>query len=660
MNPDNYCAPLSEFAPSRTNRRHDQAYITELAASIAAHGVLQPIIVRPWPHLTRGKEPAGVRYEIVAGEARWLASQQAGKTEIPYLLHQLDDVQALELQLVENLKRKDLTVFEEAEGYGRLMKEYELSADAIAERIGKSKATVYARLKLLDLCSPALRIVQEKGLDASTALLVARIPSADLQVKAAKEITTQGWGDDGPLMTYRSAHRHIQHHYMLELKKAPFPRADAELLPAAGSCADCQKRTGNAQDLFADIDSADICIDPTCHEAKVAAHVKRQKAAAKEAGLKVIDGAEAKKIIPNSYSQNLNGGLMDLDQEIMVGGKYQTVRKALGKDAPQAEAVIVDPHHKGKLVQAVSTATVKEKLAAKGIDVSIGRGSKSTAEKEAEKKRKQEATVRQRIFDQVRSRLTVTYAEGSVHTDLIIEEYRIVAETMYGLLDFESRKKISRLWLGPTDEKPDDHALAHELGQRIPNMQRGDICRLLLDCALIGDVSIPSYADRKPEKLLAMAASLEIDTAAIKKNVIAEAREKAAPRKKVQPKTAKTATDPIPAAQAPDHGSTKPAAQAETKAKPEPKSKNDPAPALPANEPPAAAKPSKPELADGLIYCHPDNPDLTWTGKGREPQWVKDAYKRGIGLDVRETSKPEAVSWPWPFPTENETTEAAA
>jgi ParB/RepB/Spo0J family partition protein len=653
-------APIGHFAPSLTNRTHTAEHIADLGENIKLYDVVQPITARPWP-AARGPAPDGVLYEIVIGEGRWRGARHAGLADIPFFWREIGDEQALELQLIENLKRKDLTAIEEAKGYRHLMNDYGHTAESIAVKIGKSKGYVYAKLKLLELCPAALKFFAEGKLDAITALLVARIPVPELQVAAAKKIASGTYYSDSEPMSYRQASDMVQREFMLRLDQANFSRADDELVASAGSCLACPKRTGNADDLFADVKSADMCIDPPCYEAKAAAHVKRQKEAAKKEGVKVIDGAEAKKVKPYSHS-DLVGGLVSLDKEVYVGGKYQTLRKALDSDA-KAEAIIIDPHHKGKVIEAMAKSTIQEKLEAKGLADKVEgltRGGKSTKEKEAERKRKQEASFRQRVFEQVRSKLTVDFSAADA--DLQLNEYRLVAEALFYRTGFDNQKRLARLWVGPTHEKQDDHALIHELKQRIPAMERGDLCRLLIECAIVGDVTVPSYADRDAEKLLAMAQSLEIDTAAIKSAVIAEMRVKTKPKPAARG-GAKAASTPSPAAQAQVKG-TKPAAP-ETPEKPKTpaakkaKAKTDPAPASPANEPPAAAKPSKPELAEGLIYCHPSNPTLTWTGRGKEPAWVKELFKRGGGLEVREiakkpaAAKSAATAWPFPPPADD-------
>jgi ParB/RepB/Spo0J family partition protein len=565
--PDNLLvarAPLDHFGPSATNRTHDPAYInTVLAPSLVPDGVLQPISARPWPNEARPgikarPNPAGHLYEIIIGEGRWLASRAAKFDTIPFFWRDIDDRTALRMQLVENLKRKDLTEIEEAEGYRRLMKDHGLTADQVAQEIGvegKSRSYVYGRLKLLDLCPAALKIARLHKLEASLLLLAARIPDEKLQIAAIKEMAPSYAGADP--MSYRNAKSMVQRRYMLKLAEAPFSRTDAELLPAAGSCERCPKRTGNAADLFADVDSTDMCTDPGCHTAKTEAHIKRQRAAAKAAGVKVIEGEAAKKIKPNSYNDDLAGGFIDLDRKMYSDSKNRTVRQILGKDAPAVEALLIDPHHAGHVIEVVSAATIKEKLAAKGaaVPTEVARRGKSDAEKEAERKRKQEGIYRQRLFDSTRGAIAVSFDTRDDDSVLDMREFRQVAEILYHCLQFEDQKRLARLWIGPTD-KTDDHELVRQLKKRIEAMERKDCARLMLEATLVGEI-VPGYGNHAPEKLLATADALDIDAAVIKRNVIAEMREKAKPAKakatpkvksaaaKVQPETALPADDPL-------------------------------------------------------------------------------------------------------------------
>lgn len=141
-------------------RRHfnDDA-IDQLADSIAVHGVLQPILVRPLGN----PASANTMYEIIAGERRWRASQKAQLHEVPVVVQEMDDNQALEIALIENLQREDLTSMEEAEGYQRLMDEFGHTQEQLSQQLGKSRSHVANTLRLLKL-SPDIRNKIQSGL----------------------------------------------------------------------------------------------------------------------------------------------------------------------------------------------------------------------------------------------------------------------------------------------------------------------------------------------------------------------------------------------------------------------------------------------------------------------------------------------------------------
>ena len=135
---------ISELEPNRDQPRKefDPAALAELADSIAAVGVIQPLIVRP---ITGGG------YQIVAGERRWRAAQSAGLTEVPVIIRELSDKEVDEIALIENLQREDLNPVEEAEGYRHLMNEYDMTQEQVAARVGKSRPSVANAVRLLEL-----------------------------------------------------------------------------------------------------------------------------------------------------------------------------------------------------------------------------------------------------------------------------------------------------------------------------------------------------------------------------------------------------------------------------------------------------------------------------------------------------------------------------
>ncbi|HWE85829.1 MAG TPA: ParB/RepB/Spo0J family partition protein [Terracidiphilus sp.] len=144
---------LIDKNPHQTRMAMDESQLAELAASIVANGVVQPILVRP---------QANGRFQLIAGERRWRASMQAGKKTIPAILRQVSDEQAMEITIVENLQRADLNPMEQARAFERLSREFHMTQDQMAVRTGKDRASVANFLRLLKL-PPSIQMQVELG-----------------------------------------------------------------------------------------------------------------------------------------------------------------------------------------------------------------------------------------------------------------------------------------------------------------------------------------------------------------------------------------------------------------------------------------------------------------------------------------------------------------
>jgi ParB/RepB/Spo0J family partition protein len=374
----------SAIVRSTTNPRthFDEAYINELATSIREHGILQPILVRPLPP-SRLEETSGLTprptHEIVAGECRWRAAGVAEVASMPVLIRHLDDLQVLQVQLVENLKRRDLHPLEEAEGFERLINDHRLQIADIAARIDKSESYIYKAMKLLELTPECREKLYAGKLSQSTALLVARAP-AHLQAKIAKDIMEDGF-DDEP-MSFRQASRYIHDHYMLRLADAVFDIKDASLVAKVGPCGTCPKNTGANKDLFGDVTGGDSCTDSKCFDSKKVAHYAAVAKTAEAKGQKVIQGKEAKELMPHSHSDPK--GYTPLDKKQYIDGVgYTSLRTVIGKELPPP-VIIINPHTKEAvevLPTSVANGLVKKKTAAKAAADKSGT---TTAQKKKE------------------------------------------------------------------------------------------------------------------------------------------------------------------------------------------------------------------------------------------------------------------------------------
>ncbi len=175
---------ISEIEPNKSQprREFDENALAELADSIAQHGVLQPLLVRPI---------ADGGYQIVAGERRWRASRMAGLTEVPVVIRELTDSETMELALIENLQREDLSPVEEAMGYKQLMDEYGFSQEQVSKTVGKSRPSVANALRLLNLPEEILYLVNTGKISSGHGRTLLAFKNPDDMLKAAKLCTDE-------------------------------------------------------------------------------------------------------------------------------------------------------------------------------------------------------------------------------------------------------------------------------------------------------------------------------------------------------------------------------------------------------------------------------------------------------------------------------------
>lgn len=305
---------IVDIEPSpRNNRRfRDDAQFREMVASIRELGVLEPIIVRPV------YKNDGADFEIVCGETRWRAAREAGRTTIPALVSPMDEATALVVMVTENMVRKDLRPLEEARGVRALLEAGD-NIEEVAARIGKSRKWVARRASLTDLIEDWQKLLNDPEspwFDASIRCieLVARLPE-ETQASAlelAKRVLKDPYGRKDMIISNPNAMSDLLDDIQRKMTSAPFNPKDETLVPQAGSCLACPKRSACKLDLFELENPSELspkgfakddrCLDAACYERKVAEYLKQKAEKIKAEGISVVvmpaqywDHAELKK-----------------------------------------------------------------------------------------------------------------------------------------------------------------------------------------------------------------------------------------------------------------------------------------------------------------------------------------------------------------------------
>ena len=267
---------LATITESKSNPRksYDKARLQELADSIAAKGVVQPIVVR-----AKGK----AKFEIVAGSRRFRASKLAGADTIPAMIRDLTDDEVLEIQIVENAQREDIDPYEEAIGYKALLDRGVLDIAGIASKVSKSEGTIKRRLILATIDASVYAKLREWDAPLAAAELIAALPAED-QLGTAKYWKDKDSWNPPTMRGFREQIRGRSE----SLRRAPFDTADAELLPLVGACGACPFNTASGASLFTDGDQDPRCIKPSCFAKKAEATKAAKIEDAKARGLTLL------------------------------------------------------------------------------------------------------------------------------------------------------------------------------------------------------------------------------------------------------------------------------------------------------------------------------------------------------------------------------------
>lgn len=338
--------PVDKIDPSPRNARKEfsKEYIAEIGASIARDGQQQAGKVRP---LKNG------RFQLIYGECRWRGAKIAGVEMYKAVVEEMDDSKADRLCLIENLKRRDLTVFEEAEHLKMLHEQYKVKIDDLAQQVGISVRSVYEALKLATAAPEVRKAVSAEPtpLPVSHAKLIARLPKAE-QAKLVAEVMDEA--DYNGMITHDGLEEQIREKYMVDLRTAPFETNLKGIACVSDDCIGCARNARNAKDEFPELKGADVCTSPENYRKKCEAFAKAVMADAKKNGKTVLEGAEAEKAASGQ------GGYVTLASEVWVGSDRKPLKTVLPKKSELKTALVTDDE--GNVVEVAKREDVQEAL----------------------------------------------------------------------------------------------------------------------------------------------------------------------------------------------------------------------------------------------------------------------------------------------------------
>jgi ParB family chromosome partitioning protein len=504
--------PVTALTESASNprKRFDESSLSELAASFKTQGVLAPLLVR---------ELGESKYEVIAGARRLRAAKLAELDKVPVRVVKLTDAEAIEAQCVENLQREDIHPLEEAMGFKSLLELGEpYNIAHIAARAAKSEAYIYGRLKLGDLIPPVAEAFLKDQITIGHALLIAKLQASQQQEAFAAAFRGM-WTSEGNsqvLIPVRELAAWIESNILLQLASVPFDKQDETLVPAAGSCVNCPKRTGFNKLLFAEV-RKDSCTDPNCFRVKVDAHIA--KAMEKKPDLVQISSAwNTREGAPLGRSRYVE---LQIKKAKTNGSatKQPPIQKPCDK---MTEAIVMDGGNRGQTIKVCADPACRVHHPDTPSPQQVER--ERAEERKRIEKEKLAITTRHRILATILQRVTAPLKKA----DLLAIAHYLIGHLSYSQVPaLAKRRKV---------EAKKDSASAQELlAKQADTYDESELCKLLLEISLLDSAYQRSTASRD-DVLMDAAKRYRVDTEKLQKAV---AEELAAKRNKKTKATAK-------------------------------------------------------------------------------------------------------------------------
>ena len=502
--------PLDKISESKRNPRtqFDERRLAELADDIKQHGVLEPVLVRPF---TNGK--AGT-YELVFGSRRYRASKLAKRETIPATVRELTDAESLELQLVENVQRADTHELDEAQGYADLLTlQPSSTVETIAAKVAKSPAYVNGRLQLFKLIDEAKQAFRAAKLNYSHAFEIARLQPKDQQ-HALQECFPQHRNAAAVLkdqkaeaVTVRQLRDWIEREILLDLTNAPFDATDGTLLASAGSCALCPKRTGSNPLLFADVQRKSTCTDRGCYQSKVNAFVQIRVKRVEAEGEKVLSVSQA----PSWQTKGQTSSTLH-------EGEFRRAKEK-GECPTTKPAILVDGRNAGTVFHICQDDKCP-------VHMQVSRYQPTPQERALRAKEllteRVEKQTRVRVLDAIRKKLPNAFSRP---------DFEMAALDYFRRLGHDNHRRLSKVY-GWTEKKTKTtwgtQAVDYEKigATAVQAMSTADLHRFLVVCALASDLYCPGYNPKqslpKDSNLARAAGRYKIDIAKVAATIRAE------------------------------------------------------------------------------------------------------------------------------------------
>jgi ParB family chromosome partitioning protein len=533
--------PIEKLQVSKTNPRKsiDTKFLAELTDSIKSKGILEPLLVRS----------VNSHFEIVAGEQRYKAGKEAKLKEVPAIIKQLTDEEALEIQVIENVLRKDIDPFDEAVGYQRLMDKGKYDVKLLSEKLGKSENYIYTRLRLNKLIQPLKKLYETGWLQLGHVLLASK-HTKETQDKIHIALLKDGNSDweslpdklpknkkPGDPPTVQKLTKWLNNNTVFDLSKVCFDITDKVLHPNAGDCISCRKNTSNELTLFEGA-KKNLCTDRICRDTKTKLFLEKKFSELKKKEFGAVC------ITTGYWTPKFT--LKGVDKIYTNQDYVESPQKPVTKNSCDNAKIclVVD---KGYNSDRTSIGTVKYCCFNKNCKLhtyhysSSGSGSTSAADKKKQEAARIENKYRCELLKQISSAVNKDFTSNKLFTDKPPVHLIIGAKSLWSRTECNEQIKFAN-WFGYDVEKKKNSNYGSDIEKAVNKSIENSpsvagIFQFMFCFSLFHETEISSWIHNKCEQLDSFAKKYRINSKQIKAKFVKEAAEKNKKKAEKKPKS---------------------------------------------------------------------------------------------------------------------------